>query len=262
MRALITGAASGIGKAVALRLAEDATARGEEATLALLDYAEGPLRELAAELGGRPGLTAAPVIVDLSKPEAITRAVAESISFTGGLDALISNAGVVGAAPLTELTLETYERDFAVNTRATFLLAQACYPKLKESRGCIVATASLSASEATANLGAYSASKASVVMLIKQLAREWGPDGIRANCVSPGAIVTGMTAKTYEDSDVEAARSAQVPLRRVGKPADIAAAIAFLTGRDAAYITGVNLPVDGGWGIALMPEAAAARRPA
>ena len=257
MKALITGAASGIGRAVVYRLISDAAARSEQATLAIVDYAEEPLKALEAELNGMVGVSVVAVAADLSQPDAITDAVERSLDFTVGLDTLVSNAGVISPSPLRDLKLASWDRDFAVNTRATWLLAQAAFDALSDGGGSIVTTSSLSAFEATADMGAYSPSKAAVVMLCKQLAREWGQFGIRCNSVSPGAVVTGMTSAVYADKEATAKRSAQIPLGRVAQPEDIAAAISFLAGPDAAYVTGVNIPVDGGWGIALMPKASA-----
>jgi glucose 1-dehydrogenase len=124
---------------------------------------------------------------------------------------------------------------------------------LKASRGAIVATASISATQPTPPHGAYSASKAALVMLIKQMAYEFGPDGIRCNCVSPGMIHTGMTNSVYSDPTLRAERASQIPLRRVGDPEDVAAVVAFLAGPAAGYVTGVDLIVDGGVSTALMP---------
>lgn len=110
----------------------------------------------------------------------------------------------------------------------------------------MVITASISGEHATPPGGAYSPSKAAALMLAKQLAVEWGPDGIRVNTVSPGMIVTPMTQVVYDDPAARAQREARVPLRRVGEPEDIANAVAMLLGPDAAYITGADLVVDGG----------------
>jgi glucose 1-dehydrogenase len=135
---------------------------------------------------------------------------------------------------------------FAVNTRATWLLARAAHPALKAARGAVVAVASMSGSQAHANLGAYGPSKAAVIMLARVLAQELGPDGIRVNTVSPGMVRTGMTAAVYADERVAAERAALVPLARVAAPEDIADVIAFLLGPDARYVTGHDLVVDGG----------------
>jgi glucose 1-dehydrogenase len=135
---------------------------------------------------------------------------------------------------------------FAVNTRATWLLAKAGHDALAASRGAIVAVASMSGSNAHANLGPYGPSKAALIMLVQVLAQEFGRDGIRVNSLSPGMVRTGMTEKVYQDQSVAAARDALVPLGRVATPEDMADVIAFLLGPDARYINGHDLVVDGG----------------
>jgi NAD(P)-dependent dehydrogenase (short-subunit alcohol dehydrogenase family) len=158
------------------------------------------------------------------------------------------------------MSLELYDRMFAVNTRATWLLAKHAVPLLAAARGAIVATASISAREPTPQIGNYSANKAALVMLIRQLADELGPLGIRCNCVSPGTTRTGINDFLLSDTKVREAREALLPLRRIGQPEDLAAAIAFLAGKDASYITGVDLLVDGGLNTTLMPALANAAR--
>jgi NAD(P)-dependent dehydrogenase (short-subunit alcohol dehydrogenase family) len=247
LKAVVTGAASGIGRAVARRLAADAAARGEPAGLLLVDRAAETLDGVAAELA------AVALTVDLAQPHAGEVVAAAARELLGGLDALISNAGMPSIGDLAELSLEEWERVFAVNLRATWLLARACHPLLRVGGGALVATASIAAREPAPGLGAYAPSKAALVMLVRQLAYEWGPDGIRCNCVSPGTTHTGMTDATYSDSERRAERASHLPLRRIADPDDIAAAIAFLAGPDAAYITGVDVLVDGGFGTALLP---------
>jgi NAD(P)-dependent dehydrogenase (short-subunit alcohol dehydrogenase family) len=165
----------------------------------------------------------------------------------------VSNAGIIGRSSLLDLSLADYERSFAINTRATWLLAKAAHPLLAASKGSIVATASISAHEPTPPLGAYSASKAALIMLVRQMAVEWGPDGIRCNTVSPGSTHTAMTDARYSDPVQRAAAAQRNPLRTVGLPENQAAAIAFLLSPDAAYITGIDLLVDGGLSTMLMP---------
>ena len=252
MKAVVTGAASGIGRACAVRLAADARARGEIATLLLVDLAAEPLEQLVGELVAE-GADATGLTVDLASQEAGTTVAAAAAERLGGVDVLVSNAGIAIGELFETLPLEVWDKTFAVNTRATFLLAQALRPLLAASRGCLVATASVSASQPTPPIGAYSASKAALVMLVRQLAYEWGPDGIRCNCVSPGTVHTGLTDATYSNPELRADRASKIPLRRIGTPEDIAAAVSFLAGPDAGYVTGIDLAVDGGLQTVLMP---------
>jgi glucose 1-dehydrogenase len=248
MKAVITGAASGIGRAVALRLAAQAAERGETASLLLVDLAADALEQVAADVGGHA------FAFDLSRVDAggaIAAAAAERLG--PALDALISNAGIGIPGPLVSLPLEDWERTFDVNVRATWLIARACHPLLKAGGGALVATASIAAREPAPPIGAYAPSKAALVMLVRQLAHEWGPDGIRCNTVSPGTTHTGMTDATYSDPVRRAERASHIPLRRIAEPDDVAAVICFLASSDAAYVTGTDVLVDGGFGTSLLP---------
>jgi NAD(P)-dependent dehydrogenase (short-subunit alcohol dehydrogenase family) len=246
MRVLVTGAASGIGRATCVRLARDARAAGRAAGVAAVDVGPpGQLDTLVTELR-ELGAEALPIHGDMGTTDAPTRVVAETVRHLGGLDGLVSNAGINRPGPLVEYTVEDWDRVFAVNTRATWLLAQAAHPALRAAGGAIVAVGSMSGSHAHAGLGAYGPSKAAVIMLVRVLAQELGPDGIRVNAVSPGMTRTGMTARVYADPRVAAARDALVPLGRVATPEDMAAAIAFLLSPDARYVNGHDLVVDGG----------------
>ena len=246
MRALVTGAASGIGRATCVRLARDARAAGRSAGVAAVDV--GPpaaLDGLVAELR-ELGADALAILADMGTTEAPERAVAEAVARFGGLDGLVSNAGINRPGPLLDYAVEDWDRLFAVNTRATWLLAKAAHPALRASGGAIVAVASMSGSHAHAGLGAYAPSKAAVIMLARVLAQEFGRDGIRVNTVSPGMTRTGMTTRVYADPKIAADRDALVPLGRVATPDDMAAAILFLLSPDARYVNGHDLVVDGG----------------
>jgi glucose 1-dehydrogenase len=246
MRVLVTGAASGIGRATCVRLAQDAKTTGRAARIAAVDLEpSAALDGLVAELRAL-GADALPLHADMGTADGPGRAVAAAVERFGGLDGLVSNAGINRVGPLVEYAVEDWDRLFAVNTRATWLLAKAAHPALRASRGAIVAVASMSGSHVHAGLGAYAPSKAAVIMLARVLAQELGPDGIRVNTVSPGMTRTGMTARVYQDHAVAAARNALVPLGRVATPDDIAAAIAFLLSPDARYVNGHDLIVDGG----------------
>jgi glucose 1-dehydrogenase len=183
---------------------------------------------------------------DMSTADAPGRVVAEAVKRFGGLDGLVSNAGINRPGTLLEYAVEDWDRMFAVNTRATWLLAKAAHPALKAAGGAIVAIGSMSGSNAHANLGAYGPSKAAVIMLVRVLAQEFGRDGIRVNSVSPGMVRTGMTERVYQNPELVSAREALVPLGRVATPEDIADVVAFLLGPDARYVNGHDLVVDAG----------------
>ena len=244
MRVLVTGAASGIGRATCLRLARDARARSASARIAAVDLT--PALDALAEELRKLDADVAPIVADMATVEGPTRAVNDAVARFGGLDGLVSNAGVNRPGPLRDYAVDDWDRLFAVNTRATWLLAKAAHATLKSSGGAIVAVASMSGSTAHANLGAYGPSKAAVISLVQVLAQEFGRDGIRVNSVSPGMVRTGMTEKVYANQEVAAARDALVPLGRVATPEDIADVIAFLLGADARYVNGHDLVVDGG----------------
>ena len=245
-RALITGAASGIGRATAERIARD-----RKCILLLVDANESGLSEVARSLTSD---RCAPHVMraDLANSAHCAGVVSRAAETMGGIDALISVAGIVTPVPLADAQVEDFDRAFAINTRATWLLARDAYPYLRSSRGSIVAVASIAASHPAADLGFYSASKAAVSMLARQMADEWGSVGIRSNSVSPGAIRTPMTQSSYGTEIGRAARSRGVGLRRVGEPEEIAAVIAFLVSNDASYISGDDVLVDGGMGAALL----------
>jgi glucose 1-dehydrogenase len=246
VRALVTGAASGIGRATCLRLARDARAAGRKAQIAAVDLGPSPaLDTLVRELGDL-GAAALPLSGDMATVDAPARVVEEAITRFGGLDGVVSNAGVNRPGPLARYAVEDWDRMFAVNTRATWLLAKAAHDALATSRGAIVAVASMSGSTAHANLGPYGPSKAALIMLVAVLAQEFGPDGVRVNSLSPGMVRTGMTAKVYENETIAAERDALVPIGRVATPEDMADVIAFLLGPDARYVNGHDLVVDGG----------------
>jgi len=255
MRAIITGCAGGIGLAAAKRIHEEAVARGEKSQLLLVDIAREPLEKAGQALAAM-GAEVKTFVGDLSDVEVPARIVEAAKEAFGGLDALISNAGIIARGTLLDMSVEDFDRAMAINTRATWLLGKAAFPLLAESRGCIVATGSISGEQATPTLGAYSASKAALIMLIKQMSIDWGPQGVRANCVSPGSTHTAMTDARYSNPDLRADAEARNPIRIVGQPEHQAAAIAFLASPGAAYINGVNLVVDGGMSNNLMVASA------
>ncbi len=244
-RTFVTGAARGIGRAIVLRLAQDAQDQGARAQLTLLDQHAAELDALAAELQAL-GAQVQVLAGDLSGLDFAAQAVAAAVQHWGGLDGLVSNAGAAFPGALSDYPVADWDRTFALNARAPLLLAQAALAPLRASGGSIVVITSVSASHATPPLGAYSASKAAALMLVRQLATEWGPLGVRTNALSPGLIATPGTALAYADPAAKAHREQRVPLRRIGEPGDIAGAVSFLLSDAAAYINGAELVVDGG----------------
>lgn len=219
-RAIVTGAASGIGAATVKRLTTD----GAE-VIGVDLMGDGLIADVATDAG-----------------------VAAIIAAAGGrLDILINNAGVCPIAPLAELDDALWANGFAVNVTAPFRLSRALAPVLARSKaGRIINTGSILSSYGDATLAAYSASKHAILGLTRALANELGPMGITVNCIQPGAIVTGMTKGLFENPANVAHYTSRSPLGRLGQPEDIADVFAFLASDDARFITGQGIIVDGG----------------
>lgn len=244
-RAFVTGAGAGIGEGVAIRLA----AAG--AAVACVDLDEEAAARVAAEIeaGGGP---ACAIRCDVSDPPSVARAIEEAVSTLGGLDVLVNNAGIVKIQTFEEMSLADWDRTFAVNLRSLFLTCQAALPHLCESAaGAIVNIASMAALRYTVPHVDYAATKGGVVSFTRDLAFELAAHGIRVNAVAPGPVATGMMA-SISDEEVDRAE-ARFPLGRMGRPSDIAEAVAFLASSRASYITGATLPVTGGAELATRP---------
>ena len=248
MRIMVTGASRGIGAAICRRLIRDAAEkRSEPLRLALCAARPSPELE-AVELDLRnSGAEALSLTGDLADPEVPGALVAQAQAAFGGLDALVLNAGISPVAPLAELPLEGWERVMNVNLRAAWLMAKAAHGALRDARGQIVAVASMSGVNPQPGMGAYSVSKAGLIMLTRLMAQEWAVDGLRVNCVSPGMVLTPMTEANYSDQDFRQRREAMCPIPRIAAAEqDIAGVVCFLLSGDAGYMTGQNLLADGG----------------
>lgn len=246
MRIMLTGASEGIGGATLRRMAARARAEGRPARIAATASGRksppeallADLRELGAEMLYLTG--------DISDAETARRLAVDALDFCGGMDVFVANAGAGAPARLADQPLPEWDRMFDLNLRSVFVLAQALYPALKAARGNVVAVASMSGLGAHPGQAAYAPAKAALVSLVRNLAVEWAPDGIRVNAIAPGMIRTPLTEKLYEMPGVAEARAARVPLGRVGTPEDIAGIADFLASADAAYVTGQVILADGG----------------
>ncbi len=240
--AIVTGAAQGIGRGIAQALA----AAGASVTLA--DIADEEGAQAAAELraaGAAVEYRHADVTVE-GDVRSLVEAAAER---WGQLDIVVNNAGIVSPAPIDTSRLDDWDRHIRVNLTGVYLgCREAMRAFIRQGRGgVIVNLSSVAGIVGVRDATAYTASKGGVRLLTKTIALEGGPHGIRCNSVHPGVIATEMTGSSLGNysSDV-AALAAAVPLGRMGRPEDIAAAIAYLASPDAAYVTGTELVVDGG----------------
>jgi NAD(P)-dependent dehydrogenase (short-subunit alcohol dehydrogenase family) len=236
--AVVTGAASGIGAATAVRLA------AEGADVVLADVAADSGEAVAAGIRDKGG-RAAFVAADVADAGDWERIVTAAHTF-GPVSVLVSNAFTVDVAPAHELTPASWERQLAVNLTGAFLGFRAVLPDLRAGQGTVVLTSSVHAHKGIPGHPAYAASTGALLSLSGQLAVEYGP-GVRVNAVVPGPILTGAWDRVAE-ADRE--RSvAETAAGRFGKPEEVAAAIAFLASAEASYITGTSLIVDGGWSV-------------
>ncbi|HUK97322.1 MAG TPA: SDR family NAD(P)-dependent oxidoreductase [Gaiellaceae bacterium] len=228
-RALVTGAGSGIGAAVARRLA------GEGAAVVLADLQLEPVRELAAELGAEA-------------LELDVRDEAQVAAATAGLDVLVNVAGIGSTTTAPDTPLDVWEDVFAVNARGTFLCCKHAIPDMStRGGGAIVNVASVAALVGLKRRAAYCASKGAVVSLTRALAVDHVSDGIRVNAVCPGTVDSPWVRRLVEDAgeSLDELRARQ-PLGRLGTPEEVATAVAYLASDDAAFVTGTAFVIDGG----------------
>jgi len=239
--ALITGAAAGFGEAIARRF----VAEGAKVLVADLDGSRA--QDVAASLGE----SARAVRCDVSRRADVDAAVAACVEAFGGVDILVNNAGTTHRnQSMLEVDEATFDRVFAVNVKSIFHTTQAVVPLMKARRsGCIVNIGSTAGIRPRPGLTWYNASKGAVNLLSKSMAAELGPDGIRVNAVCPVMSPTALIEQFLGVPDTPEARAkvvAGIPLGRMSTPEDVAEATLYLASDAARFITGVELPVDGG----------------
>jgi NAD(P)-dependent dehydrogenase (short-subunit alcohol dehydrogenase family) len=243
---VVTGGGGGIGRAVASSLARAG------ARVAALDLDERGLEGTRAELIKISG----DHIVsrcDTSSVDSVTAASGAIEKALGPCGVLVNAAAVLRPGGLENLSLAEWNAVLSVNLTGYFLCAQVFGRQMRKlGRGSLVHVSSIAGSHAQGQSGAYSVSKAGVIMLSRQLASEWGPQGIRSNVVSPGMVITPMSQSFYDTPGVTERRTAVVPVRRIGMPQDIADAILFLASDRSSYVNGDEITVDGGYANMLM----------
>ena len=238
--ALVTGSSRGIGAAVAVRLAKD----GYDVVINYLER-EDRAREVLEEVRrrGRRGIICR---ADVSDAEQVRAMFERTRKELGEVNLLVSNAGIAGQAQIQDLTEERWKRFFAVNVDGAFHTVQCALPHmLHEHEGCIITVSSMWGLRGASCESAYSATKAALIGFSRSLANELAPTGIRVNCIAPGVIDTEMLDEL--PGDIKDGLADETPLRRLGKPEDIAAAVSFLASDEASFITGQVLTCDGGF---------------
>jgi glucose 1-dehydrogenase len=241
-RALVTGANRGIGKAIALRFAQD----GADVAVHY-GHHEEEAREVQAAVE-QLGRRAVVVQADLQHVEEVRRAVAEAIRAFDGLDILVNNAGLETRAAFWDVTEEDYDRVLNVNAKAVFFASQCLVRHLREQKrpGCLVNISSVHEDLPFPFFSPYCVAKGGLRMLTRTLAVELMGSGIRVNGIAPGAIETAINAELLKEPAKRDALLAQIPLGRLGKPEDVAGLASFLASADADYVTGATYFVDGG----------------
>ncbi len=246
--AAVTGAGSGNGKAIA------ETLLAEGAAVALLDIAPDSMQDTMSRYD-----KAFAVQVDVADAESVTTATAAITDQFDHLDLLVNNAGIVRSSNFADLPLEEWNQVFAVNSTGPFLMSQATMPLLRKAaaaRGADATSAIVNITSVEAHIVIsssghpqvhYNASKGALLQLTRALAVECASDHVRVNAVAPGFIETPFTKAVLDNQDVKNWLLERTPMGRIGKPDDVANAVAFLGSEKASWITGTTLFVDGGW---------------
>ena len=242
MVAVITGAGKGIGKAVALRLAQD----GYKIAVCYKN-SESAADSTVSDIIFKGG-TASAFPLDVTDSKNVNSVISEIEKSFGEIDVLVNNAGIAEQSLFTDITDEMWQKMIDTNLSGAFYCSRAVLPfMIHRKKGKIINIASIWGETGGSCEVHYSAAKAGIIGMTKALAKEVGPSGITVNCVSPGVILTDMTA--HFDADTMNGLKYETPLGRIGTPEDIAGAVSFLASADASFITGQDIAVNGGMNI-------------
>jgi NAD(P)-dependent dehydrogenase (short-subunit alcohol dehydrogenase family) len=238
--ALVVGGAQGIGKAISVRLAR------EGARVVIGDIDQAMMKRTAAEIADQ-GCSIRTVLCDVRRPRQIERMVARVMEWYEQVDILMYVAGVAQSLPFVKTGENEWDRIQDINLKGAFLTARAVVPQMvKRRRGKLVFMSSTNAWDAEAELASYNVSKVGIFLLCKTLARELGPYGINSNAVGPGLIRTRLAEPFIKNPKFMKRYKGLIPVGRIGLPEDVAGPATFLASRDADYVNGVLLFVDGG----------------
>lgn len=234
---IVTGAGSGIGKATAERFLN------EGAKVALVGRTKSKLEDVAKPF---PESQVIVLEADVSSEEDVNKLVVATVEKFGRLDVLVNNAGVVCQGDVPSLSTDDWRTVMATDLDGVFYASRAAIPHLVSTKGSIIHVSSVSGTGGDWGMAAYNAAKGAITNLTRAMAMDHGKDGIRVNAVCPSFTKTGMTEDMVDDQELIDKFNERFALEGPGKPEDVAAVIAFLASEDARFVTGVNLPVDGG----------------
>ncbi|MFB6242400.1 MAG: SDR family NAD(P)-dependent oxidoreductase [Candidatus Nanosalina sp.] len=233
--AIVTGGSSGIGKAIVERFS------WEGAEVVIADVNEEKGQELAEETDSRF------MKCDVSSYEDVERVVEDTVDEFGKLDIMVNNAGIGSVEGIEEMDIEDYETTIEVDLNGVMYGCKAATPHLEETEGCIINMASIYGLVGDMGATAYNAAKGGVVNLTRSVADDLAQSNVRVNSICPGFVDTPMTDDIQEDEEFMEHIMNETPLGRMADPEEIASVAAFLASEEASYVTGVNMPVDGGW---------------
>jgi NAD(P)-dependent dehydrogenase (short-subunit alcohol dehydrogenase family) len=239
--ALVTGATGGLGVSIVHALAE------QGANLLVSDWDTQSCEVLVQQLRSK-GAVAHAISADLAEPASVDALARGALELAGGVDILVCNAGIQGpAGSLTQVSDADWEKVIQVNVRSTLQLCNALMPKMaSRGQGSVVLISSIAGLRGNKAIGLYGLSKAAIAQLARNLAVEWGPQGVRCNALSPGLIRTPLATRLLNDEQFMQKRLQMTPLRRVGEPQEVAGAVVFLASQAGGFVNGHNLVVDGG----------------